>query len=120
MGIFITYIREFLKSIHTGLFIFCLLYTALIIFINYRYGIEPKTLHNISNRAYRFSGFYLVYLCAFAIPYLMLFLVKGRQVIEMKFLLVLILLAPAIFALKVSFSGLNQLIQNNSGGVGKI
>src|SRR6476659_866013 len=78
MNIFLSYIRDFFKTIHFGLLIFCLSYAALIIFLNYRYGIEPKILFNISNRVYRFAGFYLVYLAAFTIPYVMLFVLKGK------------------------------------------
>ena len=117
MNIFLSYIREFLKNIHTGLFLFCFSFAAVLIFLNYRYGIEPRILYNITNRLHRFAGFYLVYLAAFSIPYLFLFLVKGRQVAEWKFFLLLILLAPAIFALKVTFGGLVQFIQNNIEGV---
>lgn len=118
MSIFISYIREFLKTVHGGLLIFSLLYTALIIFLNYRFGIEPKILYNISNKLYRFSGFYLVYLIAFAVPYLVIFLIKGKQIVEWKFLLFLILFAPAVFAVKVSFTGVTQFIQSNMTGVG--
>lgn len=117
MSIFISYIREFLRTVHGGLLIFSLLYTALIIFLNYRFGIEPKILYNISNKLYRFSGFYLVYLIAFSIPYLVIFLSKGKQIVEWKFLLFLILFAPAVFALKVSFTGVTQFIQSNLPGV---
>lgn len=117
MGIFISYIREFLKTVHGGLLVFSFLYTALIIFINYRFGIESTILNNISNKLYRFSGFYLVYLIAFSVPYLVLFLIKGKQMVNWKFLLFLILFAPAVFAVKVSFTGVTQIIQSNITGV---
>jgi len=96
---------------------FCFGYAAFLIFLNYRFGIEPRVLYNISNRFYRFSGFYLVYLAAFAIPYLFLVMVKGRQVSDWKFMLFMVLICPAVFALKVTLSGLPQFIQLHIPGI---
>ncbi len=117
MNVFINYIREFFKSVHIGLFLFCLSYTAIIVFLNYRFGIEPKIVYNISNRLYRFTAVYLIYLAAFAVPYLMVAFTKARQVTEWKFLLAMVLAAPAIFALKVSSGGFAMLIQDYTGGI---
>ncbi len=65
MQIFLSYLKDFFKSIHPGLLAFSFVYAALIIFLNYRFGIEPKILYNITGRLQRFAGFYLVYFCAF-------------------------------------------------------
>lgn len=116
MNIFLSYIREFFKNTNSGLFFFCFIYAALIIFLNYRYGIEPKILFNISNRIYRFAGYYLMYLLAFSIPYIVLMLLREKPVAEWRLFILLILIAPAIFALKVSFTGLTQLIQQSITG----
>lgn len=113
----LSYIREFVRTVHTGLLICCFGYAALLIFLNYRYGIEPKILYGITSRYYRFCGFYVVYLTAFAIPYGMVFIFKSRPVPEWKFFLTLLLVAPAIFALKVTFAGLSELIRNNVEGM---
>ena len=116
MKIFLSYLKDFFKSIHLFLLIFCVLYAAIIIFLNYRFGIESEILYNITGQPQRFIGFYFVYLCAFFIPYFVLILVKGNQVTDLKPLLLLVLIAPAIFALKVSFTGLSQLVENAIGG----
>jgi hypothetical protein len=68
MNVFVSYIRGLYKERACRLLIFCFAYAAFLIFINYRFGIEPRVLYNISNRFYRFSGFYLLYLAAFAYP----------------------------------------------------
>ncbi|MEO5996012.1 MAG: CPBP family intramembrane glutamic endopeptidase [Chitinophagaceae bacterium] len=115
MSIFLSYFRDFLKSIHVGLLLFCSGYAALLIFLNYYFGIEPKILLGMSNRFIRFAGFYLVYFSAFFVPYLAWLLLKGRRLTELKPLMFLVLIAPAIFALKVSFGGLTDLIINNTG-----
>ncbi|MEJ7739757.1 MAG: CPBP family intramembrane glutamic endopeptidase [Chitinophagaceae bacterium] len=116
MNAFLSYIREFIRTIHPGLTLFCFGFAALLVFLNYRYAIEPRVVNNIPNRLYRFLCFYLVYLTAFAIPYLVLFAVKGK-VTEWKSLLLLVLVAPGIFALKVSFVGISQIIQDHSSGI---
>lgn len=116
MNIFLAYIRDYFKNINSILFFLCVLYVALIIFINYRYGLEPKILYNISSRFYRFAAYYLMYFLAFSIPYLLLFLLKEKSVPEKELFLILILVAPAIFALKVCFTGLTQVIQQSVPG----
>ncbi|HUP12076.1 MAG TPA: CPBP family intramembrane glutamic endopeptidase, partial [Niastella sp.] len=54
---------------------------------------------------YRFAGFYLVYFIAFAVPYLLVCLLKGPSITHMKYLWLLVIIAPAVFALKVNFTG---------------
>ncbi len=117
MLVFVSYLKDFFKSVHPLLLAFCFMYAALIIFLNYRYGIEPLILYNITGFFQRFAGFYLVYFCAFFVPYLALILLKGIHVTGLKSLLLLIVIAPAIFALKVSFSGLSQSIERSVGGL---
>jgi hypothetical protein len=116
MNIFLSYIREFIRTTHPGLLLFSAAFTALIIFLNYRYRIEPDILRTMSNRQLRFAGYYLVYWMAFAIPYLVIFILKGNQIPEKKFFFFMIMAAPAIFALKVNFSGLSAFIMNHMEG----
>jgi hypothetical protein len=116
MNVFMSYIRDFTRNVHAGLLIFCFAYAGFLIFINYRFGIEPRVLYNFSNRFYRFSGFYLLYLAAFATPYLFLVVVKGKQVPEWRLLLVMVVICPAVFALKVTLAGLPQFVQHHMPG----
>lgn len=113
---FFSYFRDFVKNVHPFLLVFCASYTAIIIFINYRFGIESKLLYNLPAGLSRFGGFYLVYFCAFCIPYLVFILLKGGQIANLKNLVLLLVVAPSIFALKVSFTGLRQLIETSVGG----
>src|SRR5690349_6045043 len=116
MNIFFSYIREFFKTTHPGLLLFSAAFTALIIFLNYRYRIEPDILRPLSNRYLKFAGFYVVYWIAFAIPYIVILVLKGNSIPEKKFLFFMIMAAPAIFALKVNFAGLALFIMNHSEG----
>lgn len=117
MNIFIAYIRDFLRTTDTWLLLCCTCFTVLIIFFNYRYGIETKILYNLPNKAVRFAGFYLVYLIAFGTPYLLVFLFKGKAIAQWPLFVFLLLVAPAIFSLKVNFAGVTEWIQNNRPGV---
>jgi hypothetical protein len=116
VNIFISYIRDFLKTIDSTLLLLVCAFTALIIFLNYRFGIEPKILYNISNRFLRFAGFYLVYLVAFSVPYILLFFFNRESILNGKALWLLIFITPAIFALKVNFTFFSDLIANRVQG----
>ena len=117
MNVFLSYIREFVRTIHPGLLLFCCGFAALLIFFNYRYAIEPRIVNTVPNRYIRFLCFYLVYLVAFAVPYGAWFALRGKQTVEWGPLLAMVLVAPAIFALKVSFVGITQLIQEHTSGI---
>jgi len=113
VNIFVSYIRDFLKTVDSQLLILTCAFAAIIIFLNYRYGIEPRILYNISNRFLRFAGFYVVYLIAFAVPYLFIMIVKPEVIYDNRSLWLMILLAPAVFALKVNFSAFSDWIYNH-------
>ncbi|MBE7169885.1 MAG: CPBP family intramembrane metalloprotease [Williamsia sp.] len=115
MSPFLSYFRDFSKTVHAGLLIFSVLFTALLVFLNYRFSIEQRIVHHSPNLLVRFASLYVVYLAAFAVPYIVLFLLKGKAFFEWK-LLFLVLLSPAVFALKVVFNPFSSFIQELAGG----
>lgn len=117
MPVFLSYIRDFLKTVHSGLLIFVIIFTAFLVFCNYKFGIEQRIIQASSNRVIRFAGFYGVYFLAFATPYLVICLIKGKQIPEWKPLLLLIVLSPAIFSLKVNFNSFSNEIQQMVNGI---
>lgn len=117
MNLLLSYIQDFFRNVDKWLLFFCAAFAAVLITLNYRLGIETKWLYNIHSRAGKFAGFYLVYAVAFIIPYLLLLLTKHRDIAGMKMFWLLLILSPAIFALKVSFTGLSEWIQNSSNSV---
>lgn len=92
---------------------FCACFAAILITFNYRHGIETKWLYNINSRLGKFAGFYCIYAIAFIIPFLVLVIAKHRPAAGFPAFWILLLLAPAIFALKVSFPGITQWINGN-------
>ena len=114
MPSFLSYFRDFFKTAHTGLLFFAILFTALLVFLNYRFSVEQRIVQTAPNRLIRFAALYGVYLTAFAIPYLVLLLFKGIRPFEPT-LTWLILLSPAVFALKVVMDPFTSLVQQHVG-----
>lgn len=115
MSLILSYFRDFFKTVHTGLLIFSLLFAALLVFLNYRFSIEQRIVQTLPDRFARFAALYGVYLTAFAVPYLVLLLFKGKLLFDGR-LLWLVLMSPAVFALKVVFDAFSPLIQQTIGG----
>jgi len=83
----------------------CALFATLLIIANYTLGIETRWLYSAHPGWPRFSGFFALYAIAFIFPWLLLILRK-KPPLPTPFW-VLLIVAPAIFALKVSFPGLS-------------
>ncbi|MEO6313931.1 MAG: CPBP family intramembrane glutamic endopeptidase [Chitinophagaceae bacterium] len=115
MNIILSYLQDYFKNVDKWLLVFCAGFAAFLLTINYRFGIETKWLYNIHSRFGKFIGFYCLYSIAFIVPFLVLVFTRHKQAASFPHFWWLLLLAPAIFALKVSFSGLTQWI----AGTGK-
>ncbi len=75
--------------------------TGSLVFLNYHYSID----NNISSHdsfAYHFLARYIIFLMAFATPYLLYMLVAKQQYVRQPRFLVLLFIAPAIFSLKIA------------------
>jgi len=111
MNTFITYIQEFYRSIDKWFLVFCAGFVTLLIILNFRWGVETRWLYNLHSRFARFSGFYLLYAIAFFIPFLLLVFTKYKNDLPPRAFWILLVIAPAIFAMKVSFGGLSGWVQ---------
>lgn len=112
----INYLREYFYDIHKGILLVTSLFTAVLIFLNYYYNIDDS----ISSHPIFINPFisrYCIYLIAFAVPYLFYYLVAKRKYIFQPIFLLLILIAPAIFAIKatlpISLHLSDNIDQNN-------
>lgn len=106
-----SYIQDFIKNTDKWLLLFCMGFAALLITLNYKFGIETKWLYNLPTRLGKFAGFYLVYAIAFVVPFLLLLLIKQQLFLLPKTFWVLLIIAPAIFAAKVIVGNWGQFIQ---------
>ena len=110
MNLILSYLQDYFRNVDKWLLVCCACFAAILVTLNYRFGIETKWLYNINSPFGKFIGFYCVYAIAFIIPFLVLVFTRHKQAAGFPLFWFLLLLAPAIFALKVSFSGLTQWI----------
>ena len=105
----ISYIVDYTKGLNKRIFIACSLLTALMIFLNYYYGID----YNIENTYMPVTFFsrYLVFLIAFGLPYFF-YVFQGKNYFKNRLILLLILLSPAIFSWKMVMNTQFHLADN--------
>lgn len=99
-----TYISDYLQTLDKRVLVAVLLFTGILVWLNYRLGLEKKLCFAPKTWTGDFAGHYLIFLVAFAVPYLFCTWLKGSAYFNNREFTVLLLLAPAIFALKVSLS----------------
>lgn len=78
-------------------------FTGVLIFLNYYFQLHVG-LYAPASFGIRFSGFYFLFLFAFSFSYLLVFVIRRRSIPSAPFFYALIVLAPALFALKITFS----------------
>jgi len=105
MNNILSYIREFFRNTDKVLLGGSSLFAALLITLNYSLGVETKWLYGAAAGWSRFGCFFALYAIAFIIPWLLL--IVRRSIRTSRLFWLLLLTAPAIFALKVSFPGLS-------------
>ena len=95
------YLSEYIRGLHPVLTSVVTVFTAMLIILNYRFGIDQ----NIA----RLPGFlpvfwfrYLVFLSAFLVPYIATQLITGKPLFARPAFLLLAFAAPAFFAMKTA------------------
>ncbi len=103
MQYFLSLFTDYFKNLDKLTFLLISVFVAVLIFFNYRIGLNAK-LWQASTEFEKFLRFYALYFFAFGGAYLIQYL-TGRSAQHFPVpLLILIALAPAIFALKVVFN----------------
>ncbi len=101
MKAIIQYIRLFFYEIDKRVLVSISAFTALFIFINYFFGLDIFITKN-NSFAIKLFYWYTVFLAAFSIPYLLTGFFKPVIYSGKKVFLVFVLIAPLIFAFKIS------------------
>lgn len=96
------YILDYFRSINIGVLIACTLLAALMIFVNFHYGIDDK-IDALNSIAASYYYRYLIFLIAFALPYIF-YAVYGKNYFNRALIFSLIILSPAIFSWKMAMS----------------
>lgn len=93
--------REYTWLIDKKAFVACLAWISMLVALNYTLGIEQQLIRNLDSRVDQFAALFLVYCSAFIIPYGFVLLVRKEARIVAPEFWALLLIAPAMFALKV-------------------
>jgi hypothetical protein len=97
----INYIRSYFAQTNKTALVCISLFTALLVFINYWYGVDDL-IRSKDSFALKLFSWSLIFLCAFASPYVFYQLITGKKFFSSPVFILLLLIAPLIFALKMS------------------
>ena len=103
MGSLINYIREYFQELDKKHFLLSSLLAGCLIFLNY----FLKSDSYISDQNSFWASFicrYCIFLFAFAAPYSFYFLLNGKNYFSNKLFSLLVIIAPAIFSLKIALN----------------
>jgi hypothetical protein len=112
MKAIIGYLHDYIRSVNPVAFLFTTLFTAILITLNYSIGLEPR-LFNLSPYWLQLAGFFLLFAFTFTIAWLIQGLVLKANLATDRFFYVLLLAAPAIFALKITMDWASHLAVSN-------
>ena len=106
------YITDYFKSLNSKVFAACSLLTGLMIYLNFYYAIDLK-IDEFDSVGIEFLMRYLIFLIAFALPYLFYSLFERKNYFKSPLILLLIFLSPAIFSWKMVMNTDLHLSNNN-------
>ena len=98
----IGFIKTYYHEVNKPILVFCTLFTAGLIWLNYQHQLEYQLINKAGLPLSSFTGHFLIYLFAFFIPHILLFLKRGKKHLIEPGFLVCLLVAPVIFAINVS------------------
>jgi hypothetical protein len=93
------YLLDYFRTGNKKVFLFATLYTAVAIFVNYRFQLN-RAIYRLSEPL-EFAGWYAVFLLSFGFGYLLQVIFLKSLLFKNKKFISLLLLAPAIFAWKM-------------------
>lgn len=98
----IGYLKDYFFTLNKRVLFFSTLFTSVAIFYNYYFKLNSAINHLPGFG--RYAGWYFVFLAAFAFGYWLQWIFEKKALFRQKKFLLLLLLAPAIFAWKMAFS----------------
>lgn len=98
-------LRECGSLLDRWLLLFCTFWAGLLIGLNYTFDIESGFIRGLDSRVSRCAVLFLVYCCAFAVPYGFAAVARKQLIAPAPVFWLLLLIAPALFALKAAIAG---------------
>ena len=96
------YIGDWFRYVNKKLFALCSLQTAILIFLNYHNQLESNLVKLEFLPWPAFTGHYILFALAFALPYFACEAIEKKRFFDSKPFLILVVVAPAIFSLKMA------------------
>lgn len=114
MTAFLIYLREFVTVIDKRWLLFCVIWTGVLITLNYTLGIESGMIKGLDSRWHQCAALFLVYCSAFVVPYGFAVVFRSHLIEATPLFWCLLLFAPALFAVKASVA---NPLENQIDGV---
>ena len=108
----ITYVKSYVRKINIRVFTICTLFTGVMIYLNYCYGIDAR-IDGFNSVAASFFYRYIIFLIAFALPYFF-YLLMGKNYFKTPMIRFLVIISPAIFSWKMAMSTELQILDNTA------
>src|SRR6185295_2003020 len=96
------YIRDYFRYVNKKLLIVCTAQSAILIYLNYHYRLEWWLTIRQTIAWPAFAGHYVIFITAFALPYIFCSLAEKKKFFHNKPFIILLVTAPAIFSLKMA------------------
>src|SRR5215467_4274432 len=98
------YIRDYFLYVNKKILILCSLQSAILIYLNYQHKLESWLTTRESLAWPAFTGHYILFATAFILPYLFYTVAKATNFFVSKSFVILLILSPAIFSLKMALN----------------
>lgn len=108
------FLRSSIGTIDKSLLLFCTVWAALLIALNYSLTIESGVIRGLDSRWYQCAALFLVYCSAFAVPYGFAAIARKQLIAPTPMFWLLLLIAPALFAVKATIA---SPLENRIDGV---
>jgi hypothetical protein len=100
----IGYIRKYLTHVNKKVFVLCSIQTAILIYLNYSHHLEKWIISLDFLPWPGYSGHFLIFILAFTLPYFFYWLIEKKNYFLNKPFAILLVVAAAIFALKMAMN----------------
>lgn len=97
-------IKQYFTTTNPAVLIISILLTGLLVFVNYFFRLN-ETILGLPTFAAIYLSWFLIFLFAFIMPYLLYGILDGKNYIAGKKFILLLLIAPLLFAVKISITG---------------
>lgn len=109
----VQYIRQYFSDNNIVVFIIITFFAAVLIYCNYSFHIEQQ-IHSQHHFGIMVVSWYVIFLLAFAMPYLLYGIIARREYLSYSPFILLLLIAPLFFAIRISIPGISLCPTNNA------